>query len=88
MAERPVGTLASNGAESVRAARMRDLPSIGYPGPRAQPDRSLSASRSLLEDGRTVIADENYMRESILESERESGERIQAHHADIPGPRE
>ncbi len=40
----------------------------------------------LLDDGRTVMADENYIRESILNPRREDCLRLQAHHADLPGP--
>jgi hypothetical protein len=38
-----------------------------------------------LEDGRTVTADENYIRESILESRRKDREGIQARDAHVPG---
>ena len=39
----------------------------------------------LLEDGRTVTADENYIRESILEPAAKIVQRFQARHADFPG---
>ena len=39
----------------------------------------------LLEDGRTVVADENYIRESILNPRRQGRCGLQAHHADLPG---
>ena len=41
-----------------------------------------------LEDGSHCRADENYVRESIVNPDREGGERIQAHHADISGTRQ
>ena len=39
----------------------------------------------LLEDGRTVMADENYIRESILNPDRKDRVGIQTHHAELPG---
>ena len=38
-----------------------------------------------LADGRTVVADENYLRESIMNSQAKVVQGYQAHHAGVPG---
>ena len=73
------------GRKDFRRTRLRHLPSHRLAGSWPESYREFSASRCQLEDGRTVTADENYLRESHSRSRRESGERLQARHADLPG---
>ena len=66
---------------------LRHLPSSRTrPAPRAAARRGSSASRvSLAATAQTVVADEAYLRESILQPTREGRGRLPADHADVPG---
>ena len=59
------GTMAAARREDVSAAGLHHLPSAGRQG-RCPILRGVYGSRVLLQDGRTVMADDSYIRESIL----------------------
>ena len=67
------------------AVGMRHLPSLRYPGTRAEPDRHLWQAG--VAGGRTHRHGRRELHSRIHpESGREDRLRIQAHHADLPGP--
>ena len=55
-------------------------------GRAARRSRGCSASRCTLQSGETVVADDAYIRESILQPDGEGRRRLPADHADVPGP--
>ncbi len=62
-------------------------PATRATAPRAGPNLAgVFGSQVQLAGGSTVNADENYLRESILNPQRRGGGRLPADHADLPGP--
>ena len=81
------GSLAQHGREAVQGPRLRHLPPGGRAGPR--PVAARASSAATVHAGRRPArstADEAYLRESIVNPQREDGGGLPADHADVPGP--
>ena len=80
------GSLAQRGARLFDEHGLQQLPSRQRPGPRSVAERHRRHAPSTLQDGSTVVVDEAYLRESILNSQAKIVRGLPAADADLPGP--
>ena len=79
------GSLALQGRKTVSQVSLRQLPQRRRATPAPRCWKTCTASTVHLRDGRTVMADEDYLRESILYPEAKIVAGLGEHHADLQG---
>ena len=82
---RATGTPAQNGEQLFTDLAVHHVPQGRLERAAARRSLGVFGSTVTLADGRTVVADENYLRESIMNSQAKIVQGFQPHHADVPG---